>query len=87
MLQLVFIDSFSSLQLDLTKYDSVSVQGRIRIIESTLDSLHSSTSRGFVNKHDLANFPVVSEILPTLLIEGGDGLEYQHGLKSMESYK
>jgi hypothetical protein len=87
VLHLEFIDSFASIQLDISKYESIDIQERIRIIETSLDSLHSSTSQGFVNNQDLSRFPLVSEILPSLLIAGGDSMEYQNGSKSMESYK
>jgi hypothetical protein len=87
VLHLEFIDSFASIQVDISKYESIDIQERIRVIETSLDSLHSSTSQGFVNNQDLSRFPLVSEILPSLLIAGGDSMEYQNGSKSMESYK
>lgn len=87
VLQLHFLDSFSSLQLDLSKYNTLSMLDRIKTIEQSLDSLHSSSNKGFVNRHDLSTYPIFSELLPSFLLDDDESVEYLYGYKTMESYK
>lgn len=87
MFQLELKDSYSTLHLDLPKYASLGVEERIKIIELTMDTLHSYTNKGFLNRIDLYSFPLVAELLPSLIIDGEDSWEFFNGGKSMECYK
>jgi len=82
---LAWLDSYMYL---MVQNKSLNLPDTIRKIEGIITGLESSTSKGFLTSHDLQNFPVISEILPSFLT--GNNLEcedYVNGEKSMESYK
>jgi len=83
--KLVWLDSFSFLKLS---NKSLSLNLILRVIEEIITSLESSTSKGFLNTQDLNLFPVLSEIIPSFVLEGEmNGKEFINGEKSMECYK
>jgi hypothetical protein len=68
--------------------NSLTLKLVLRAIEEIIKSLESSTSKGFLNSQDLNLFPVLSEIIPSFVLEGEmSRKEYINGEKSMEGYK
>ena len=76
-------DSYYSIQLLQQDY---TIQNCLSLIKDILVALESTTSKGFIPSYDLRVFPIVSEILPSLLHNQED-ITYVRGAKSMESYK
>lgn len=85
---LEFNDSFSNLQLNKEKYKGCTLEERYNLIERVLSVLDSATNKGFLTTFNLSCFPLLSELLPSFLLECSDSKEeYINGSKSMESYK
>lgn len=86
---LEFIDSFSSLLLSKEKYNSMCVSDRYNLIKRVMSMVDSSTNKGFLPSYDLNRFPIISELLPSFLLDGSESAvsEYISGCQSMESYK
>lgn len=82
---LLFIDTYSSLEFDLGSYKEMREEERLRLIEMVMESLDSSTNKGFLPCYDLSKFPIISELLGSFLIVQND--EWVKGCKSMETYK
>jgi hypothetical protein len=82
---LEFKDTFSSLELNTTKYLNIPLQERIKLVEGVVESLDSSTNKGFLPSYDLSKFPIISDLLGSFIVDGNE--EYIKGIKSMETYK
>lgn len=61
------------------------IESCIELIDDVLSVLTGTTSKGFLTSHDLTNYPIVSDLLPSFLSVAGE--EYVSGGKSMDSYK
>ena len=79
-----FFDSYELYYVKTEPWLGVRVEETIEAIQSLLTALDSSTIKGFLPHHDLSQFPVVSEVLPSFC-----GMEENcvNGDYSMECYK
>ena len=62
----------------------MSLKDKYIIIERVISDLESSSNKGFLTTLDLNQFPYISELLPSFILQGE---EYIKGNKSLESFK
>lgn len=84
LFNLLFHDTYSTLIVSRIKLPTVEIC--LKTIEDLITALESTTSKGFLQTHDLRKFPIVSEIIHSFILNPANN-EYLTGEKTMESYK
>ena len=88
IMDLIYKDTLQSLFVNPEKYLSKDISTQLKILEDTMQVLDSSVGKGYINSLNLAQLPLIKDLLPAFIINyQEESIEYINGEKSMESYK
>lgn len=80
-----FKDTYEYLIINLEACKGLNAEERLRMLKDLLLAFDSSFSKGYVTSYDLSKQPLISELLPSFLLEQDES--YVSGDDCKESFK